>query len=71
MASPSAAQALSCSTVRHSTVSTGPAERSRRHRVDHDAYLVKPLLVLLTYGCLPAFLLGCVVVLLFVGARRR
>ncbi|MFN8826615.1 MAG: hypothetical protein ACK501_16730 [Planctomycetota bacterium] len=39
--------------------------------VDHDAYLVKPLLVLLTYGCLPAFLLGCVVVLLFVGARRR
>jgi len=39
--------------------------------VDEQAYLVKPLLVLLRFGCLPAFLLGCVVVLLFVGARRR
>lgn len=38
---------------------------------DAQAYLVTPLQVLLLYGALPALLFGCLVVLLFVGLRRR
>lgn len=39
--------------------------------VEQQTYLMKPLVALLTYGSLPALLLGCAVVLLFVGMRRR
>ncbi|MBL8737821.1 MAG: hypothetical protein JNL12_15420 [Planctomycetes bacterium] len=38
---------------------------------DAQAYLVTPLQVLLVHGALPALLFGCLVVLLFVGLRRR
>ena len=38
---------------------------------DAQAYLVTPLRVLLVHGALPALLFGCMVVLLFVGLRRR
>lgn len=38
---------------------------------DAQDYLVTPLQVLLVHGALPALLFGCLVVLLFVGLRRR